>query len=280
MILAVLIGLFAGPDAPATDRQATLYPVLEEAYRHFEARAYPQAIKAFERAFAISPEPRFVLNIAVTRRKAEECALSLAAFERFFELCDGCAQQEAAEPLAREARTWCQPTVRIEAMPANAHITIDGVALGAAPLEHALVVGAHVIRATANGHLPTERPLLVKGGDAARVTLTLRPVEVPAPPPPDRRWLWGSAAVGGAGLVTGGVFGLLLMSDLDDERQADTREALDSARSAAKRDAVIAQVGLGLAVAGIGTALTLWALEDEVGSAAIRMGPGGISGRF
>lgn len=280
-MMLLLVALLTGPGAELPDRASALYPVLEEAYQHFESKAYPEAVRAFERAFAISPEPRFVLNIAVTQRRAEQCTLSLAAFERFFEVCDGCAQQSAAEPLAREADTWCRPAIRIETDPPGAQVQVDGKPHGASPVDLKLAIGGHVLRVTAPGYLPEERPLMVQGGASAQVRFDLTAVAAPVLPPPEssNAWLWGSAAIGGAGLVTGGVFGLLLLNDLDDERSAQTRSALESARTAAKRDAVLAQVGLGLALTGAASALIIWATDDG-DERALRLGPNGIVGCF
>lgn len=108
-----------------------------------------------------------------------------------------------------------------------------------------------------------------------------------APPSPrteeDDPWLWGAAATSGIGLLTAGIFGWLLLEDLEAENAADTPEELADARSAADRDAVIAQIGLGVALIGALAAMTLWAREDEAEAAegaAIRIGPFGISGRF
>lgn len=276
MICALLVALLAPPAA-----DPALFEVLKTAYAHFEAKAYPEAIKAFERAYAISPEPRFVLNIAVTRRKAGECPLALAAFERFFELCADCAQKEAAAPLAREARAFCQAPVQITTDPPGAEIVVDDAARGHAPLDLTLAAGPHVVRAAAPEHVAAERAVMVEGGVPQRVELVLaRIVDPPTPEPTEptpNRWMWGAVATSGVGLLVSGIFGWLLLEDLDAENDATTLEALREARSDAERDAVFAQVGLGVAVVGALAAVAFWAMDDEPG---VSVGPGWIRGRF
>ena len=150
--LLCLLWVLAAPPGPTEADPATLYPILEEAYRLYEAGRFDAAIVAFERAYAASPEPRFVLNIAVSHRDAGRCARALADFDRFFGICAACPQLEAARTVLADTQRQCTPTIEVRTHPISALITIDGDARGSAPLKLALPVGPHVLRGRRNAH--------------------------------------------------------------------------------------------------------------------------------
>ncbi len=255
---ALLAGLLVASGTPDDARKAALYPVLAEAYRLFEAARFDDAIEAFEQAYAISPEPRFVLNIALSHRALGQCQRALATFERFFALCRDCPQAEEAATLHRDVRARCEAPVRIVTEPSGAQVAVDGVPRGNAPVEVTLPAGPHVVRASAEGHAPEERAVVVEGGRPATVSIPLRARPDLAP------WMWGAFGGAAVGAVTAGVFGALLLDDLDDEAAASTRAASEAARDEARRDAALAQAGLGLAAHGLAAGFTLlWLDSDE-----------------
>jgi hypothetical protein len=85
-------------------------------------------------------------------------------------------------------------------------------------------------------------------------------------PLPTLVWLGAGTAV--AGLVLGAVFGVETLGDLDREEAAQN-EPLVSARVVrdaqddATRHAVLAQVGVGVALTGAAVAILAWALDDD-----------------
>ncbi len=272
--LLLWLGLFAPEPALDPEVKAQLYPVLQRAYRLFEARRFDAAVDAFERAYAISPEPRFVLNVAISHGEAGRCALSLATYERFFRVCSGCRESESARALSVEQRERCEAPVRVETSPPGATVYVDGVRRGTAPLELRLPEGPHVVGAATRDHAPVEQPIIVEGGEPADINLVMTSTAAPEPAPVDLRpWAWGAFAVAGVGAVTGGVFGALLLDDLEQEAAAGTRDASDAARDHARRDAALAQVGLGLALAGAATGVALLMLDESV---ALLPAPGGV----
>lgn len=287
LVLASPIG--PAPDALTLSEAETLYPVLDEAYRLYKTKRFDDAIVAFERAYAIRPEPRFVLNIAVSYRDANRCARALASFERFFGVCEGCPELNAARRVQNETRRRCTPPVTIRTQPVDAFIAIDGKAYGSTPLTLDLEVGPHVLRASISGFAPVERGLLVEPNTPAVIDLKLapEPLLVAATPMVTpaassggeaaglHAWRNGAFIVASVGAITGGAFGLRLVRDLERESSADTRSGQNDAQSAARRDAVVAQIGLGVAIVGAAVGIALLVTDDE--AVEVRASPTGTT---
>ena len=70
------------------------------------------------------------------------------------------------------------------------------------------------------------------------------------------------------------MFGLLLVDDLDRESNAGSRAVQRDAQQAARRDAIGAQIGLGLALLGAATGITLLVLDHDAEIEASTNGAG------
>jgi tetratricopeptide (TPR) repeat protein len=57
--------------------------LVDEGVVHYGARRYDEAVRAFEAAHALRPEPELVYNIARAHEKALRAAEAIAAYERF-----------------------------------------------------------------------------------------------------------------------------------------------------------------------------------------------------
>ncbi len=130
-----------------------------------------------------------VSSAAVRGRVALEYAAPLGGLPRLLEL--------AALRLIYPAEELTPGTTRFTGLPAEATLTIDGVARGQGPTTlDGLEVGIHRLTVTAPGFELYSAPFIVLGGDAAEQTVRLTPV---APPFWTRWWFWtvvGSAVVG------------------------------------------------------------------------------------
>jgi tetratricopeptide (TPR) repeat protein len=95
--------------------------------------------------------------------------------------------------------------------------------------------------------------------------------DAPAPPAAKKGRLdglvIGSAVLAGAGLVTGVVFGVLAMGDriqgTPSTNDTTTYQDLESRRDRAKQEALIADIGFGVAAVGTVTALVLYFARDK-----------------
>lgn len=205
-------------------------------------------------------------------------------------------------------------TISIEGGAPNAQVTIDNEAVNAAGLgvPRPIDPGQHTVKATAEGYAPAEQTFQVPEAGNAQATLTLtkdgsaKPAPVPGPTPSpteapkttttkrDHTWAIIAFGVGGAGLVFGGVTGVLAMgkhSDLDkacpDGKCPNSeKKEVDSFHTMATLSTV------GFIVGGIGAAAgaVLWFAgpkkEVQVQARGVEWHPyfagtgGGITGRF
>jgi serine/threonine-protein kinase len=104
------------------------------------------------------------------------------------------AELELREGETRAVRMNAAPPaglVRVSSEPSGATVEIDGVGVGATPLEREVPLGAHRVRVALAGHAAQEQvAILEQGGDHASVSFALRPVVASVRPEPRR----GSAA--------------------------------------------------------------------------------------
>ncbi|MBO6933834.1 MAG: PEGA domain-containing protein [Deltaproteobacteria bacterium] len=189
-------------------------------------------------------------------------------------------------------------TLRVGVDVPGAEVAIDGTVLGTytgTPLEAAtLAPGAHEVRVRAEGHLDWVRSVELADGDVVRLEASLNPVApatIPQPPegeaaaevaPVERHlsaalWVGLAAVVVGAGAATG--FGI--SSAREPEPGVNRAEALAFADDR-RRDARIANAGIGLAVAGLGVMGVGFWLSDFGGAsggsrARVSVTPGGAA---
>ncbi len=258
---------------------------LEDGYEHFKARQFEAAAKSFERAWSLSPEPRFLLNLGVTWSEADgHCEQGFAAFERFFRACTDCPLAQEGERRHSALVVKCSWAVVVTSDPAGAQVEIDGQPVGRTPVEQSLRAGPHTVVARLDGHETVERQVEMRPNMGQTLMLSLPPIIEEAPPPifvapaapPDRTWFWVATGTSVAGAVMGGTFGVLLNGDLEREAAAENFPDLNGARVDAKRSAVLLQVGVGLAVVGGVVAALLWepGLRGHVDGSTVRTSGG------
>jgi hypothetical protein len=200
------------------------------------------------------------------------------------------AQERARKALEAALPRIGHLTVSIQVEPKDTpvSVTVSGAAVPPALLgvERPTDPGTHEVVASADGYLPAKTSVDLTEGGRQSITLTLSPDPnapkppaaapptaaaplVPvAPPPPAATTRGGNntlafvlLGVGGAGIITGGVTGMLAISkksDLDcPEKRCSGKDAdeLDSAKTLA----LVSTIGFGAGIlsAGIGTVLLL-----------------------
>jgi len=228
---------------------------------------------------------------AQQQRQRGKLALAKQELER-------CSRDDCPTLIATDCAKWwaevqaALPSVIVTA-PSGAEVRIDGqvVAEVASGREQVLDPGEHVITATLEGHEPFERRItLAKGERGVEVTVVLAPSPEPAPPPAPgpvappaapppaeptgpSAWTW---VVGGIGLAGMGVFagfaisGLMRRGDLDDLdcKPACPQEDVD----AMSRDFLVADVALGVGLAGLVVATVLYLTTGDDGDTAAATG--------
>jgi tetratricopeptide (TPR) repeat protein len=98
-------------------------------------------------------------------------------------------------------------------------------------------------------------------------------------PPSLAPWAWLAFGIGAAGLGTGIAFGVKALDDEDAHHRATTGAAKARTRDDAERDALLANIGWGVAAAGAAAGVTLWLLDGRSdGPAAAPTAGGAIFG--
>lgn len=280
------------------------------AFRHFAKGRYAKGIEQMRKAHGLLPHPGFLLNIAVAYDQwGEHCGEALDTFDEFFEACPDCELRDKAAAKREQVRARCPAATRIETSPPGATLTVDGAPVGESPKTLELSPGPHAIEAARPGFVPARRRVEVRYGVENTVALTLEAVPpppppkvtaTPPPPPPTvtgqlapipdaptdlTPWAWTAFGVAAAGAAAGTVFTLQTMSALDAEEQARierrTKREVEDLQGDAVNKAIVANVGFGVAAAGLVTGVVLLILDEdppEEGDTAWAptFGPGGV----
>lgn len=248
MVAALLVAMGA-TDALAQGEQFSA--LVNEAMNHYRARRYAQAIEKFEAAYAVSPQPELIYNIARANEKSLERDAAIAAYERF---------------LGLEGTT---ADLRAKALDALTALRREKAAM-----ERSKAVGTPPPSVT---NPPPPNP---GGGAVTR-----------APAKRSRTLEWVLIGGGAALAATGGVFGVLALqanSDFDDLKASGAdRAALEDKKGSVDNNALAADVLIGVgAVSAIAGVIMLVTGDDEPSDVAITpvftedYAAVGFSGRF
>lgn len=284
----------------AADSERDYAAVVADATREFDAGHFEEARALFVRAHELKPSARTLRGLGFAEFELRHYAIADRTLRA--SLADGrnpltAAQRKEVEQLLERIREFVG-RYRVAFDPPSLGLTIDG---GPATLETdgtlLLDAGAHTLVASAPGRASETRQIDVVGGEEKTLQITLAPQPgavassgVPgaalapasgAPRPSLLPWLLvgGGAAVA----VTGIVLFAIGRSDAskvenpkDGASYASIRGAQDSAPVLSNTG--IALTALGLVGAGVGVVLLMHrpSAETAVGSAALRLGPGGV----
>jgi hypothetical protein len=206
----------------------------ELARRHFDSGAayleesdYENALKAFQKSYDLSHRPEILLNIATVQERRGDLAAAIAALQAYL----------AADPQSERAETT---RLRIQ----NLQKRLDEAAAAAAP--------------------PAPTPPPPPPPAAAP------PPPPPAPPPksePDRMPAYVAFGVGGVGLVTAVVTGIIANGKYQDAKDHCSPHCTDADISSAKSMALISTITTGVAVVGAGVGITLFLTSSSSGNA-------------
>jgi hypothetical protein len=185
LVAALLILSFAGTARAdeAADR-AKAQQLAEDALRRINDRGdYAGASDNFLQAYELTRELSYLLNVAVSLRKANLNHQSVAAYRRWL------AEGGSTNPLAPQVNADIEAierdsvivTVRTEGAPAEIALDLRAVGIASATAPLVVLVNSdagkqHTLRATRTGFLPTEHPLeRLSRGDKIEIVLEPRP---------------------------------------------------------------------------------------------------------
>jgi hypothetical protein len=147
-----------------------------------------EALRGFERAFQINPDPRVRLNLGVACEALGRLDDAAAHYEAYLEACRDCDKvpqvTDRLEGVRRRMEVWGKVVVVTD--PEGAEVRVAERRLGNTPPSTWLPVGAHAVVVAAPGRVEDRQVLLVKAGQRHVVQVTLAPEEAgtPVPGPP------------------------------------------------------------------------------------------------
>ncbi len=237
-----------------------------EGRRLFDAHDWEPALEQFRRAFELRANPIVLLPIADCQVNLGRIPGAIESLERYVRERPTAADRAAIETRLTALRAR-PATLHIVSTPAGARIFVDGTAVAqTTPADLPAPAGHHAIRLELEGR--TAFSSEVDAGPGARIEVTgdlpvassAVAVAPPTPPvdrPPTVRRtnpaVWVATVLAGAGLITGSVFGLLALSD---RAEYDARPTV-AIRDTGERNALIADIGFGVAVLSAGVAVVV-----------------------
>jgi hypothetical protein len=231
------------------------------------------AISSFQASYAINPLPDVLYNVGMCHKALGELPAALNAFRDYVAGMGGnLSAEEQAEFDGLLAELAPQVgRLEIQGPPSGAAISVDGVAMGTAPLAAWVAVspGTHRVEATHAGYSPFESEVEVAAGQTLAVSAPLvalagtppigpGPV-VPVEPDDDEGglspWFWACVGVAGASALTMAITGGLTLKYNDDFDAGGRTDAGLRDTAIALRTTTDVFLGIGLAAVVAGTVL-------------------------
>lgn len=227
----------ARANEPSAADRATARTLAQEGYVALRDKDYATAADRFGRALALVHAPTLLRDLA---RAQVGLGKLVDAHENYSLIIREGVAPDAPAPWVQalaDAKAeivaipprlpWVTITVT---GPSDPTVTIDGVAIAAASLgvKRPADPGRHEIRASAKGYYTAKRVVTLREGESVNINFELEDAPPDAPPEPEEvvtppvqaepepGWrkpaIIGAFAVGGAGLVLGGVTGAMAIS--------------------------------------------------------------------
>lgn len=225
----VIIPALPEPGPRAADASTRARVAYEAASKSFYAGRIEAALPHAQTAWQAVPNTSSALIVATVLAELKRPCDALPYLLLAADLDPVGDEVELVAKLLGEQAARCAPGygwLRVSVAPDGARLNLDDVALPAVRTI-GVRVGAHALRAEADGHRPGARDVVVALGGATILDVTLEPlpepviapVVVPDPtiitrqPPPERddTLPWIAVAGGGAALIAGGIcFGVAI----------------------------------------------------------------------
>lgn len=262
----------------------------------FQEGKYEEARAVFQGAYDLIPNPIVLLSMAECDTRLGKIEEAVAELERY--LAERPDAADRADVEKKIADLKAMPTVLVvRSTPPGAAIRIDGKDTGQiTPAELPIERGDHTVEASLKGYDVASTTLTMRLGSRQEIDLALpalppppppkpAPVETPVKPPPPKpkpveetpvAALWVCGIVGGVGIVSGTVLGILALGEQSDFDKRPTESTADRG----ERLALFADVSFGVAaMAAVTGAVMLFTTGPEAetdkgaGSARLHTGP-------
>jgi hypothetical protein len=307
---------WAGDSHPkAKDERAGAKKTFEVGNKLYGSRHYEEALAAFRASYQIVASPNSHLMIA---RSLRELGRNADAYREYDAVVDEAARggerYQSSGEAAKEERDELRSkiallTVRLADAKPGVTVKVGDITLADTQLgvPVAFEPAPVVVTAESADGARAHSDVKLAAGAASEVELRPKLAEAPAPPPqvsapppvvatppPSsttsslRTWSYVAGGVGAAGFITFGVFGAMTSSKYSSLQQACPQMQCPPNRqddiNTGKTYQMIANVGLGVGIAGLATGVTLFFLsgghKDDDVHVAIGPTSAQVSGRF
>ncbi len=252
----------------------------------FQAGRYELACQELADSYRMEELPGVLFTLATCEARAGRVASAAAHFEDFLELAERLpAPQKALQServrVAREERAALLPAIPTltvvapENLPSDAVVRLDGATMSRASLGDAMPLdpGEHVLTVTLANGASTTRNTSLEKAERKRIELEV-PTAADAPKTASAStgddgfpWVYLAGAVGGAGLATGAVTGLLALNQksiVDENCEGtDCNATGKAAADTGKSEALASTVGFGVGIVGIAAMVVLHLSEAD-----------------
>ena len=276
------------PTAEATETPA------QAAYRagveHFKAKRFEDAVREFNKAYRLDPNPVLVFNMARAFEELKQYEAAIEFYRRYLTMAPDAPDRQTVEDSLRtleilKGKTAIQPVLlSVVSTPDGAAVFVDGRQVGVTPLKVEVAPGPHFIAVERAGFLRSSEELTLEAGKPIERKLVLVPDAGTTSPaqaeaPSDNTWAWIALGTGGALLAGGGVTGWQAvkkadkLDQIDDDPSIADEDTYDTLRDegqtyALATDALIVVGGLAL-----GTGLILLLTGDDAPEAPTALAP-------
>lgn len=241
-----------------------------EGKKLYDEGKFKEALVEFTAAYEAKSHPTVLKSIAECQVQIGDIAGAVQTLEKFLKAPEA-SDKKSAENRLKELRMMPVAVILVS-VPDGAKVAVDGEKIReVTPTKTTLSPGEHSVTFTADGYEPLSKTFTVSLDDSNALSVDFAtegtplaaapeaPAAEPAAMPEESipampettaqnglpKAFWAMAAVTGAGLISGTVFGTMALSMEDDYKDNPTQ----SKKDAGQRDALIADVSFGLAAA-------------------------------
>lgn len=291
LILVPSVAYAAG--APGQDEKAGAQKTFEAGTKLYDAHRYKEALTALRASYQILSSPNSHLMVA---RCLRELGKNREAYQEFLAVADEAREKGDKYAAAGTAATEEGDEVKQRLGFVTVHVTgsQEGVtvAIGDQPIDAATIgapvpvePGTLVVSAKAADGSSARAEVTLAAGASETVELQLVPPskdEPPPPPPPEppkvvvdtggkgaplRTWAYVAGGAGVVGLATFAIFGSMANSKYNDLNDAchggPCGPGHEDDISSGKTDQLIANVGLGVGIVGLGVGTALFFISGK-----------------
>jgi tetratricopeptide (TPR) repeat protein len=141
-----------------------------------------EAISLWTEAMKLSPDPRYIYNIAVAYEWLKRKDRALEYYQKYLIMAPDAPDKEEVSKIIENlkkavSQTMCE--VSVEASPADVRVSVDGVSRGEAGGKASfwLSSGMHILKFEKEGYVAEEHRIDLKQSESLSMQVTLNPVE-------------------------------------------------------------------------------------------------------